>query len=376
MESCARAGVKRDFLAELCSVEDVHEFESGYHLDVEGKRSMYRRDHLRRGRIVAAVATGTVLVIAGRIGAVAAGEKDAGRGTDEPYRLSIGGQEREFLVHVPAGYAATKRYPVVVMLHGAGGDGPGAERETGWDRKADEEEFIAVFPTALAGNPARTPSFLLNPRYWDDGSGRGTRVRGNIDDIAFLGAVLDDVEKRYSVDTQRVYLTGFSSGASMTFHAAVAPTLCTRFAAAAPVSGQFWDTDAKPARALPTLLLFGTEDPLNPMEGGMTRTPWGQSEKQPILQSVQAYAKVMGAPAEPAPLDWKKPGVKVAAYGPGRNGAIFLYATVEGAGHTWMDGREVLPERLMGKRTHKLNATDTIWRFFAKQVLADRVTAP
>ena len=80
---------------------------------------------------------------------------------------------RTFIVHVPPGFDGKSKVPVVFMLHGAGGSGEGAIPETGWDAKSDREGFIAVFPDGTPPHPLMPARFLMNPRLWNDGSGRG-----------------------------------------------------------------------------------------------------------------------------------------------------------------------------------------------------------
>jgi len=67
------------------------------------------------------------------------------------------------------------------------------------------------------------------------------RARGSSfarDDIAFLRSVLQDVRERHNLSTERLLLTGFSRGASMTWDIACqAPDMATAFA---PVAGAFW----------------------------------------------------------------------------------------------------------------------------------------
>ena len=61
---------------------------------------------------------------------------------------------------------------MVIMLHGGGGTGRAAATETGWAVKADQAGFLAVFPEALARDPAKPSSFAGNPQLWNDGSDR------------------------------------------------------------------------------------------------------------------------------------------------------------------------------------------------------------
>src|SRR5689334_14092537 len=66
--------------------------------------------------------------------------------------ITVGDMDRRFVVHVPPQYDGSAAVPVVVMLHGAGGDSENVQRQTGWDQKADEVGFLAVFGNA-------TPTF-------------------------------------------------------------------------------------------------------------------------------------------------------------------------------------------------------------------------
>jgi polyhydroxybutyrate depolymerase len=289
--------------------------------------------------------------------------------------LSSGGVERSFLVHVSP--EATENKPLLIMLHGAGGDGVQAERQTGWSRKADKEDFVVVYPDALPANPHHAASFRENPRFWDDGSERGRTTRGAIDDVAFIEAVIDDVGRRYPIDPKRIYVTGFSSGASMTFHLAASP-LAERIAAAAPVAGHFFDAGKENAvRPTPLLLVYGSLDPLNPMAGGVVHMPWGGTERRPpVEETVAAWAKFVGCPAEGVVLSHKS-GVKRVAYGPGKEGAEFLFWTIEGMGHRWPGSQaDVLPDRMMGPKSDKLNGVDSIWTFLSRHTLSVRAEAP
>ncbi|MBI3952957.1 MAG: polyhydroxybutyrate depolymerase [Chloroflexi bacterium] len=289
---------------------------------------------------------------------------------DHAISIRAGGLDRRYLVHVPPGYDAKRPVPVVVMLHGGGGTAAGVMRETGWAAKADAAGFLAVFPEATSFDPQAPSRFLGNPQLWNDGSGRGHAGRRNTDDVGFISSLLDDLSARFAVDKRRVFVAGHSNGASMAFR--VAAELAGRVAAVAPVSGHLWLADPKPSRPVPLLYIIGTEDPLNPLDGGDVRLPWGGGivEKHPpILDSVLRWAGLNGCPTEPrVVLD--KNGVKGVAYSPCQQGAEVLYYTVEGQGHGWPGGTSLLPERWIGRATDKLDATDLIWDFFTQRSLA------
>src|SRR5437763_8564559 len=162
--------------------------------------------------------------------------------------LHVGGRDRTYLVHAPPRSDALPPLAVVVFLHGAGATARWALGETGWDATADREGFLVVLPEATRPDPSRPPGFLANPPRWNDGCGHGD---GLPDDIAFLSAVLDDVQAHFAADRRRVYATGFSNGAAMTFR--VAAELAPRLTAVAPVAGHCCLPEPRPARPVPTL---------------------------------------------------------------------------------------------------------------------------
>ena len=74
--------------------------------------------------------------------------------------------------------------PLVVMLHGTGGSAEFAAEETRWAEFAAEHDFLVAFPDALPVDPARPPSFLSNPKRWNDGSTRpGDPFHSDPDDV-------------------------------------------------------------------------------------------------------------------------------------------------------------------------------------------------
>src|SRR5262245_51343709 len=130
--------------------------------------------------------------------------------------LTVGGLERHCLVHVPPGYDGNWPVPVVLAFHGTGATGLWTLEETGWADKADREGFLAAFPDGLPPDPSRPARFLANPPFWDAGRG-GQVTRPSVDDLAFVSALLDTLRSRFAVDARRVYVTGFSNGASFAF---------------------------------------------------------------------------------------------------------------------------------------------------------------
>ena len=91
---------------------------------------------------------------------------------NQTIQIASGGLDRHYVIHIPPGYHANKKWPVVIMFHGGGGTAKGAMWETGWAEKADQEGFLAVFPEGTPPDPSRPGRFLGNPQTWNDGSTR------------------------------------------------------------------------------------------------------------------------------------------------------------------------------------------------------------
>jgi polyhydroxybutyrate depolymerase len=320
---------------------------------------------------------GTVLWCLG----VAAGHADttpakpASHG-EQQFTLRVGDLDRHYTVHVPPGYDRRAAAPVVIMLHGAGGTGKAAAYETGWATKSDEAGFLTVFPDAMPPDPTRPSHFVRNPQLWNDGSERFHTAQKAPDDVGFISAMLDELQAKFAVDPARVFVTGFSNGASMSFR--IGAQLSGRIAAIAPVAGALWLESFTLERPVPMVYITGTADPLNPLEGGVPRLAnasgdkAGSRPKPPVRDLIARWGKAIGCPAAPGDTS-EMNGVRTEVYAPCRNDAELVYITVEDLGHNWAGGKNLLPEFMVGKRSDKLKSTDLIWAFFQKHPIRQSV---
>jgi len=287
--------------------------------------------------------------------------------------IAVNGLERTYIVHVPATYRPQTPSPLVIMLHGGGGTARAAMRETEWTVKADKEGFLAVFPNAMARDPARRSSFAGNPQLWNDGSDRFYPGQKAPDDIGFIAAMLDDLAARFTLDERRVFLTGFSNGASMSFR--VGAELSDRIAAIAPVAGALWFDPPKFRHPVSMCYITGTADPLNLIEGGVPKLASGAYDsvrakpKPPVRDSILKWAKALGCPGTTASTS-DAHGIRTETHSACMGTAEVVYIAVDGLGHTWAGGKSLLPEDMVGKTSNRIRATDVIWEFFQKHARA------
>lgn len=268
---------------------------------------------------------------------------------DERRTLQVNGVARSYLLHVPAGYRRGQPTPLVLAFHASGSGSRGLPIHTGLSRLADREGFVVAYPDGLG-------------RRWNDGRGYASTH----DDVGFVRALLDTLQRELHVDPRRIYATGISNGAMFTYR--LACDLPGVLAAVAPVAGAMpTDLAAACAHTAPVSVLAfqGTSDPLLPYAGR------GASRRGRVLsapRSVAFWATVAGCSPTPATTDEPDrvtDGTRVrhTAFGGCREGrAVELY-TIEGGGHTWPGGPPAGAS--VGRVSRELDATDLIWKFFA-----------
>jgi len=281
----------------------------------------------------------------------------------EMRELDHGGRTRSFYLHASA--ALPPGAPLVFALHGAGGNGRVAVEQYGWQAKADTERFAVVGPDASPAFADRPPAFATNPRAWNDGTGRGSPHIQSSDDAGFIVALINRLAAELRLDRTRVYVAGFSSGGSMT--ARLGQELPTRIAAIAPSASAMADLGRPKARAMPVHYLSGDLDPLNPVEAGEVRLPWGGSMmRESHRTQIDRWRRLADCPptlTAPPPA----PNARLEIAGPCRDGAEVRYLLIEGFGHHWPGRpRGGLPEHLVGPWSATLDGTDAIWRFFSR----------
>lgn len=275
---------------------------------------------------------------------------------DQEMHITVGGFSREYLVHVPNRYTSTIPSALVLCLHGSGATSRQMARQYGWEEKADAKNFIAVFPQGLPLDPTQ-PASRRNAAVWRDG--REDYPARGVDDVAFLTAALAEVEQRYTVNKHRVYVSGFSNGAGMTFR--LASVLADQIAAIAPVSAPLWIRPAHIARPVSLLFIVGTADPLNPLAGGNVTMRGNVEHRAPILETVSAWAVLDGCPAAFRTVA-SIPGVHQTVYAPGRQGAEVVCLTIEGMKHHW----PLKSKNPSLAQNDLIDAPTVIWDFFEK----------
>ncbi len=275
--------------------------------------------------------------------------------------MVVDGIERQFRIYLPFRNKAYKKFPILIALHGGGGNGRIMENHTTkrcFDRIADREGLIVVYPSAYK-------------RHWNDGRNDffANSVYENVNDVKFISKLIDYMAENFNADKDKVYIAGISNGGMMSFR--LGCELAGKIKAMAVVSASMPEKlylNCFPKEKISVLIMHGTKDPIIPWDGGYVEACGKERGRVvSIEKSLNFWVKfnncVLKKKKEYLPdLDpndgtrvWKKEyenkeGVKVVLY------------AVEGGGHKWPGGSNTFP-LLTGTMTHDINACEIIWNF-------------
>lgn len=265
---------------------------------------------------------------------------------DGTYTLQHGGAEREYLLHVPAGYDGSKAVPLILNFHGYTSNMTQQQVFSGMNETSDANGFVVAYPNGLA-NPGGSL------QSWNAGAccAFGDTDR---DDLGFVDAVLADIAAKVCVDQKRTYATGMSNGGYLSH--LLACKRADRFAAIAPVAGVLGIPSAEctPSRPMPVMHFHGTEDTLVPYNGG------GLANIS-VPQTIADWAardECTGTPSETF-----KNGAAHCETTPSCGGGVeVVLCTIDGMGHCW-PGQSFCP---FGNASTDIRANDAMWEFFQR----------
>lgn len=276
--------------------------------------------------------------------------------------VSVKGAQRSFVLYTPRDLKPNA--PLVFVFHGSGGDGASTREVTGYgfDALADTNGFLVAYPDGYQTT-------------WNDcrkASPQPAR-RMNIDDESFIEAMIAKEAADHGIDRKRVFATGHSNGAQLTYRLAM--ERASEFAGIAAISASVPTPDnlaCQPSNAtMPAMVINGTADPINPFEGGQVTL--GFTSLGNVLSTrgtAEYFAKLNGQAGAPQTTrlphknasdptwvertSWTTPGKP----------PVVMYA-IHGGGHVVPQPNFQYPASL-GGQTGDLDAPAVIWDFFSK----------
>lgn len=266
---------------------------------------------------------------------------------DSEHTLTYAGVERSYVLHIPPAYDPSRPAPLVLAFHGITLDAYEMMRISGFNAQSEAAGFIVAYPNAYGGQ-----------RSWNGGHCCGEAARNNMDDVGFVRAVIKELSDLIAIDPKRIYATGFSNGAILTYR--LGCEMADQIAAIAPVSATqaLEDRQAcQPSRPLPVIHFHGTEDEPNPYNGGVT--PAGVQFIS-VADAIQFWVDFDGCPAEPQRSE--SGSIIHDVYAPCQAGSSVELYTITSGKHAWPGGEAV--SQRMGMPNMEISATSLIWEFF------------
>jgi polyhydroxybutyrate depolymerase len=267
--------------------------------------------------------------------------------TDADGSLQVGDVTRFYDLYVPSSHTGEQPMPLLLVFHGAGGDGRTMEQHTGFSRLAEQEKFIVVYPDAIG-------------KHWD--ARRGSQPETN-NDIGFIKALLEQLGQQYKLDRSRIYAAGFSNGGM--FAQRIACELSDKIAAGATVAATMPENLSRicqPVQPVSMLLMHGTDDPA---------IPYGPPSKAllSLADTVKYWSTHNRCSAQPAKTVLPQaPYVRLETYEQCANETTVMFYTIEGGKHAWPRPQAETPNA----SSQEMDASAIIWDFFSKHAAPDK----
>ncbi len=269
------------------------------------------------------------------------------------------GQQRHYLLHVPTNHRDPA--PLVIALHGAGEDAAMFAGETGFAAAADARGMVLVVPDGTALGP--------HAMAWNAHFCCAARANDSVDDIGFLGTLIDHLAAVMPIDRKRVYATGMSNGGMLAYQLAASHP--EWLAAVAPVSAAIGGTGRlgerymmeAPHGPVPVMIIHGARDPLVRFAGGWSEPfrnfppHWNTG----VDDAVVAWRGIDGCLPRPDSSEPLAGKLRRSIYLNCRNDTSVIVWEIEDGGHNW-PGTDVSFPAADGTL---LTAAEEILAFFA-----------
>lgn len=268
------------------------------------------------------------------------------------HTLTHDGRERSYLLYAPASLNWSQPAALVLVFHGGTGNAQSAGRMSDFNKVADQNGFIVVYPN---GSGRLSDDKLLT---WNGGDCCAYAQQENVDDVGFVRAIISELQQQARIDPKRIYATGLSNGGIMSHR--LGCEAADLFAAIAPVAGTLNFKPCQPVRPVSVIEFHGTADQNLPYEGGVGPDSLVGVDFASVEDSVGFWVSANGCQPQPQTNSFDDIQRQVWTGCAGQT-AVELY-TIIGGGHAWPGGKSGWPGS--DQPTQTISASQLIWEFF------------
>lgn len=266
--------------------------------------------------------------------------------SQKDHELKFEGSQRTFVVYSPSSLAKEK-LPLMIVIHGGTGNAHHSARTMGMNDVAEKNNFIVAYPDGTG------TALGADRRVWNAGNCCAIAQRKNINDVKFIKEMIENIEKNYPIDENRIYVTGESNGAMLTYR--LVCELPDVFAAAVPVSGTLMLDSCKAGQKIALLDVHGTDDQNVPYQGGKGKG-LSRATYRSIPESIQI---ITGLRKCQPPIQKTLANGDVEANYTCEQGAPIRTYLIKGGAHAW-------PLSSGPGKNSTFSAPDEIWKFVQK----------
>lgn len=280
---------------------------------------------------------------------------------DYTFTFSHGDIPRYYKVHVPKTYSANKVTPLLFVFHGGGGDMEIQSNEEYYHQisKSEENGHITIFPNGYSKYKSGKIA------TWNAGNCCADARDKKIDDVGFVKEILNHATKQLQIDKSKVYSTGMSNGAMMSYRLACEMT--DQLAAITAVAGTDNTVTCNPTKPISILHIHAKDDDKVLFYGGS-----GSSFKDKSLvtdfvsvpKSISKWVKFNECNPTPKRV-LEAEDVTCDEYSECKEGVKVKLCVTESGGHSWPGGKK--PSLFFGgaSPSKAIKANDVMWDFFS-----------
>lgn len=271
---------------------------------------------------------------------------------DYAFEVNVGGETREYLVHVPKQVGAGQALPMVLVLHGGMGNMQVQATERFYHQisAAEKHGYIAVFPNGYSRLPGG--KFAT----WNAGNCCGPALKKQSEDVGVIRAMIQAMQQKTAIDANRIFVDGMSNGGMMSYR--LACELSDTISAIAAVAGTDNTRQCRPSKPVAILHIHAKDDDHVPFNGGPGEKSMTDVSFNSVPATIQKWVKLNQANPQAERI------LEVSgAYCEVHRGGLapVQLCVTDSGGHAWPGGSK---PRGGEAGSTAIDANDVIWAFF------------
>jgi polyhydroxybutyrate depolymerase len=279
---------------------------------------------------------------------------------DYLFKIEHDGLTRMYRVHVPAKYDPASAAPLLFAFHGGGGNMEFQANDTNYGlvTLSEKEGAIVVFPNGTS--KLKSGMFAT----WNAGNCCGDARDNKVDDVGFVRKIVANLTHQMNIDKNRIYATGMSNGAMMSYRLACEmPDVFTGIAA---VAGTDNTQLCHPAKPISILHIHAKNDSMVLFTGGAgpdSRYKEAVTNFTSVPDTLTKWVRLNACSPTPRRI-LEKEGAYCDVYESCKGNAQVQLCVTEAGGHSWPGG---VKRRGKEPASQAISANEVMWEFFKQK---------